>query len=44
MDVLHRILTGQTLTKNQLVFGGCFVLFWFFIDMIEFMDWFISKF
>lgn len=44
MDALHRILTGNTLTNKQLVFAGVFVIFWFLIDIIQFVDWVISKF
>jgi len=44
MDALHRILSGQSLTRPQLIAAGCFVAFWFLIDVIQFTDWLIGKF
>jgi hypothetical protein len=43
MDALHRILSGQCLTRGQLIAAGCFVLFWFGIDVVQFVDWLVQK-
>lgn len=42
-DALHRILSGQALTRGQLIAAGCFVMFWFGMDLIQFADWAIEK-
>ncbi len=44
MDPLHRILTGQTLSRKELVVGGTIVGIWFVMDLIQWVDWLISKF
>ena len=44
MDSLHRILSGQSLTRPQLIGAGIFVGFWFLIDVIQFVDWLWGKF
>lgn len=38
MDALHRIATGQALTPAQLRLGGAFVLIWFLMDVVQFID------
>lgn len=38
MDALHRIVTGQALTPRQHAIGGGFVLLWFTMDVIQFVD------
>ena len=38
MDALHRIATGQALTPAQLRLGGAFVLGWFAMDVVQFLD------
>lgn len=37
-DTLHRILSGQSLTPAQLKLGGVFVLVWFAMDVVQFVD------
>ncbi len=44
MDTLHRILSGQALTDGQLRWAGVFVLVWFGMDVIMFIDFIASKF
>lgn len=36
MDTLHRILSGQSVTKRELLFAGLFVAVWFLMDVIQF--------
>ena len=38
MEALHRILSGQALTERQLIGAGVFVLAWFTMDVIQFLD------
>lgn len=39
MEALHRILSGQSLTQQQLVGAGLFVMSWWLMDVIQFVDW-----
>lgn len=39
MDALHRALTGQTVSKRELVIGGVFILVWFGMDVAQFIGW-----
>jgi hypothetical protein len=43
MDILHRILAGQTLSRRELTIAGFFVLFWFLIDFVQWVDWVWEK-
>ncbi len=43
MDALHRMVTGQSVTRNELIFGGVFVFIWFGMDVIQFTDWAMTK-
>lgn len=43
MDALHRILSGQCLTPKQIRLAGLFVILWFGMDFVEFIDWVIGK-
>jgi hypothetical protein len=43
MDFLHRILSGQTLTRRELHIAGWFVVAWFILDLVEWVDWLIDK-
>jgi hypothetical protein len=38
MKGLHRVLSGQSLTPRELVGAGIFVLVWFVMDVIQFID------
>jgi hypothetical protein len=38
MEALHRILSGQSLTPRQITAAGVFVLVWFTMDVIQFVD------
>ena len=44
-DTIHRILTGQTMTRRQLRIAGIIALAWISMDVIEFIDvvvrWFL---
>jgi hypothetical protein len=44
LDAINRILSGQALTRPQLVGAGVFVAVWFLMDLIQFVDWLWSKF
>jgi hypothetical protein len=44
LDAINRILSGQALTRPQLVGAGVFVAVWFLMDAIQFADWVWSKF
>ncbi len=37
-EALHRILSGQSLTRGQLIGAGIFVITWFTMDVIQFLD------
>jgi len=43
MDAFHRILTGQPLTPKELRIAGLLVLAWFFMDLIQWLDWLWGK-
>ena len=43
MDWLNRIVTGQSLTTSQLRWAALFVIFWFLMDFVQFIDWLIGK-
>jgi hypothetical protein len=43
IDALHRMLTGNTLTRGQLIGAGAFVLIWFLMDVIQFADFVWGK-
>lgn len=44
MDLIHRALSGQTLTRNELRAAGIFILVWFVMDVIQFIDFVFDKF
>ncbi len=44
METLHRILSGQALTPRQVTLAGCFVLVWFGMDVVMFVDFIVDKF
>jgi hypothetical protein len=37
MEVLHRMLSGNTASRRQLIGAGVFVLVWFLIDVVQFV-------
>ena len=39
MDALHRILTGQTNRRWELVVAGVVVLCWFAMDVHQYVGW-----
>lgn len=41
---LHRILTGQAVTRKELIVGGCVVAVWFLMDFAQWVDWLWGKF
>lgn len=43
MDALHRILSGQSVTKRELTWAGVFVIGWFVMDVIQFADFIFEK-
>jgi hypothetical protein len=44
MDAFHRILSGQSLTRRELQIAGAFVLMWFAMDLVQWIDWLWGKF
>jgi hypothetical protein len=44
LDPVHRVLTGQTLTRKELMIGGFVVAIWFVMDLVQWLDWLVSKF
>ena len=40
----HRIFSGNPEHSRELFFAGMFVLVWFVMDTIEFVDWAVGKF
>lgn len=43
-DSLHRMMTGQTLTRQELRYGGLFIAAWFLMDLVQWLDWLADKF
>ena len=41
---LHRILSGSPEHRTELMAAGIFVMVWFTIDAIQWVDWAVSKF
>lgn len=39
MDALHRMLTGQTLSRREIQIAGIFILVWFGMDVVQFVAW-----
>lgn len=44
MDAIHRILSGQALTPGQLAAAGWFIVVWFAMDVVQFVDMIIGWF
>lgn len=44
MTDIHRILTGQAITRKELMIGGILVAIWFLMDLAQWVDWLMSKF
>lgn len=44
IDSLHRIVTGQALSRRELTYAGFFIGAWFLMDLVQWLDWFIGKF
>lgn len=42
-DVLHRILTGQTISRKELAVAGIVVGVWFAMDLVQWIDWAVAK-
>ena len=42
-DFLHRVLSGQSLTRAELIGAGVFVIIWFAMDVVQFVGWIIEK-
>lgn len=40
---LHRILSGTPEHRRELIAAGIFVLVWFGMDVVQFVDWVNSK-
>lgn len=44
MDTIHRVLTGQPLSRRELIAAGILVLIWFVMDLVQWLDWLWGKF
>jgi hypothetical protein len=44
VDSVHRIMTGQALTRNELRLAGFFIAVWFLMDLVQWLDWLSEKF
>lgn len=42
MDAVHRILTGQTSHRWELVVAGVVVLCWFLMDLHQYVSWLLE--
>lgn len=42
-DRFHRILSGSPMSRGELIFAGGFVLQWWLMDVVQFVDWLIGK-
>lgn len=43
LEALHRIVTGQPLTRKELNSAGFFIAVWFLMDVVQWLDWLIGK-
>jgi hypothetical protein len=43
MDFLHRVMSGQSLTRGELIGAGLFVLQWWLMDLIQFIAWLCGR-
>jgi hypothetical protein len=43
MEWLHRAVSGQTITPKQLRIAGIFVIVWFLMDLVQWLDWLKEK-
>ena len=42
MDI-NRILTGQSVTRAELIAAGVLMMVWFLMDLAQWIDWFLTK-
>lgn len=42
-DGFHRILSGSPERRAELIAAGCFVVVWFVMDAVQWVDWLITK-
>jgi UDP-N-acetyl-D-mannosaminuronic acid transferase (WecB/TagA/CpsF family) len=43
MDWLHRAVSGQTISSKELRIAGVFVIVWFLMDFVQWLDWLREK-
>ncbi len=43
VDALHRIVTGQALSRKELNYAGFFIATWFMMDLVQWLDWLFEK-
>jgi hypothetical protein len=43
MEYLNRVLSGNAVGRRQLVWAAAFVVLWFVMDAVEFVDWAAGK-
>jgi hypothetical protein len=42
-DGFHRLMTGQAVTRGELIGGGILVAIWFVMDAVQWIDWLSQK-
>jgi hypothetical protein len=43
MDWLHRAVSGQSISPKELRIAGIFVIVWFLMDLVQWLDWLGEK-
>ena len=43
MDWLHRAVSGQPISTKELRIAGTFVIVWFLMDLVQWLDWLREK-
>ena len=43
MSAFHRVVSGNPTRRVELIAAGIFVLIWFAIDVVQFVDWVVTK-
>jgi hypothetical protein len=43
MDWLHRAVSGQPISPKELRIAGTFVIVWFLMDLVQWLDWLREK-
>lgn len=43
IDTVHRVLTGQTVTRIELTIAGIVVVLWIAMDVHQYISWLFEK-